>query len=45
LIPSEGRGHGFFNYKDGEGKDYADTVRKVDEFLVSVGYLSGKPNE
>jgi acetyl esterase/lipase len=45
LIPYEGRGHGFFNYKDGEGKDYADTVRKVDEFLVSVGYLSGKPNE
>ncbi|MEC9094938.1 MAG: sialate O-acetylesterase [Planctomycetota bacterium] len=36
----EGQSHGFFN----TGKPFVDTVEKMDRFLVSLGYLSGKPN-
>lgn len=37
----EGQGHGFFNYNNTEF--YLETVRKTDEFLNSLGYLSGSP--
>lgn len=43
LLPFEGRHHGFFNYGRGDGQDYIATVRAADEFLVSLGYLRGKP--
>lgn len=35
-----GRGHGFFNYSPNSGDDFADTLRRVDTFLVSLGYLA-----
>ena len=39
----EDRKHGFFNKGRGDGKDYSDTVRKMDAFLISLGFLSGEP--
>ena len=36
-----GRPHGFFNFGRGGGKDYRDTVEKMDAFLVSLGWLKG----
>jgi len=35
----EGRPHGFFNFGRGGGKDYRDTVAKMDRFLTSLGWL------
>lgn len=35
----EGRPHGFFN----RGKDFVDTVEKMDRFLTTLGYVKGKP--
>jgi acetyl esterase len=43
LVLYEGRQHGFFNYGNGDGRDYLTTVRAMDEFLTSLGYLEGKP--
>ncbi len=40
LVGYEGEKHGFFNYPN---KAYTDALRKTDEFLVSLGYLSGSP--
>lgn len=37
----EGQKHGFFNYPSKE--NYANTVKKMDRFLASLGYLEGKP--
>ena len=37
----EGAGHGFFNY--GRGDYYKLTVAEADKFLVSLGFLKGKP--
>ncbi|WP_051891911.1 alpha/beta hydrolase [Arenibacter algicola] len=37
----DGKGHGFFNYKDFES--YKSTVAAVDQFLVSLGYLKTEP--
>ncbi len=38
----EGKTHGFFNFgRDREA--YADTVRKMDQFFVSLGWLTGEP--
>jgi acetyl esterase/lipase len=41
LIPYEGQGHGFFNYKETRMQSFTDTVKKMDAFLVSLGYLQG----
>jgi len=41
----EGRGHGFFNPGRDGNADYIDTVKKMDEFLVSLGYLKGEAGE
>lgn len=35
LVPYPGRGHGFFN----RGKDFEDTLKKSDEFLVELGWI------
>ena len=43
LVGYEGQTHGFFNYGRNGGKNYYATVRALDEFLISLGYLSGKP--
>ena len=37
LHEYKGRKHGFFN--KGRGKDYSDTIKKMDTFLKSLGYL------
>ncbi len=39
----EGKTHGFFNYGRDGGEAYSDTVRKMDEFFVSLGWLKGQP--
>lgn len=41
LVPYEGQGHGFFNYKKTRTRFFADTLKKTDAFLVSLGYLQG----
>jgi acetyl esterase/lipase len=41
LVGYEGQGHGFFNYKETRKKPFIDTVKKMDAFLVSLGYLQG----
>jgi len=43
LVLFEGEGHGFFNYGKGGGKAFRKTVRAMDEFFISLGYLSGTP--
>ena len=42
LVAYEGQEHGFFNFGRGDGKYYEHTLKKVDEFLVSLGYLEGE---
>ena len=37
--------HGFFNQNKGGKEIFLDTLRKMDAFLVSLGYLEGKPTE
>ena len=39
LAAYEGQGHGFFNF--GRGEAFYQTMREVDRFLVSLGYLEG----
>lgn len=39
----EGREHGFFNVGRGDNEDYYATLRATDEFLTSLGWLSGPP--
>lgn len=41
LVGYEGQSHGFFNYGRFDNKYFVDTVRKMDAFLVSLGYLEG----
>ena len=43
LVGFEGQAHGFFNYGRNENKYFLETLKRADEFLVSLGYLSGKP--
>jgi acetyl esterase len=43
LVGFDGEDHGFFNYGRNGNKNYVETLRKVDEFLTSLGYLKGKP--
>lgn len=39
LIGYEGAGHGFFNYRNGQNEAYSSTLAKMDDFLVSLGFL------
>ena len=39
----EGMPHGFFNHGRNDNVPYRDTVRKMDEFFVKLGWLDGKP--
>jgi len=43
LVPFEGAGHGFFNYGRKDNTAYKETVRQMDQFLTSLGYLEGEP--
>jgi acetyl esterase/lipase len=40
----EGQTHGFFNYGRNENGPYRSTVRKMDEFFISLGWLKGQPS-
>jgi acetyl esterase len=39
----EGQPHGFFNKGRNGDKYYSETVQAMDEFLISLGWLKGKP--
>ncbi|MDV6032347.1 MAG: exo-alpha-sialidase [Phycisphaera sp. RhM] len=39
LIGFEGQGHGFFNHGRGDNSNYESTIRELDRFLVSHGFL------
>ncbi|MHC4596695.1 MAG: alpha/beta hydrolase [Planctomycetota bacterium] len=41
LIGYDGQPHGFFNYGRSDNKYFVDTVKRMDTFLVSLGYLRG----
>ena len=43
LVGYEGEGHGFFNYGRGGNRFFRETLTKTDEFLASLGYLTGPP--
>ncbi len=43
LAGYDGQGHGFFNENRGNKRAYYDTLRELDEFLASLGYLEGQP--
>ncbi|WP_146582782.1 alpha/beta hydrolase [Neorhodopirellula pilleata] len=40
LIGFDGQGHGFFNHGRGNNENYEKTIRELDRFLVSIGFLS-----
>jgi acetyl esterase/lipase len=39
LVGFEGKGHGFFNYRIGDGEAFNSTMRATEEFLRRLGYL------
>ncbi len=39
LVGYPGQGHGFFNPFREDQSAYQDTVRRMDDFLVSLGWL------
>jgi acetyl esterase/lipase len=43
LMLFEGHTHGFFNYGVADNKPYRKTVRAMDRFLASLGFLEGQP--
>lgn len=43
LIAYEGESHGFFNFGNKSNGAFIDTVNKMDQFLVSLGYLKPPP--
>jgi acetyl esterase len=43
LVAYQGEPHGFFNYGKKSNALFVDTVHKMDEFLVSLGYLNAPP--
>ncbi|QGY47528.1 alpha/beta hydrolase fold domain-containing protein [Maribellus comscasis] len=43
LVAYQGEPHGFFNYGKNSNAVFIDTVNKMDEFLVSLGYLKAPP--
>ena len=42
LVGFDGESHGFFNYGRNGNKAYYETLRKAEEFLTSLSYLTGK---
>jgi acetyl esterase/lipase len=43
LVGYDGQPHGFFNFQRPDKRPYYDTVRHMDRFLASLGYLQGEP--
>jgi len=43
LVGYDDQGHGFFNSGRGGNLHYVNTVRAMDRFLGSLGYLNGEP--
>ena len=43
LAGFEGQPHGFFNFGRNENKFFVETVRKMDQFLASLGWIKGEP--
>lgn len=43
LVAYQQEGHGFFNYGKNSNAVFIDTVNKMDEFLVTLGYLKAPP--
>ena len=43
LVAYQGEGHGFFNYGRSSNAVFVDAVHKMDNFLVSLGYLQATP--
>jgi acetyl esterase len=43
LVGYDGQPHGFFNFQRLDKRPYYDTVRRMDGFLASLGYLQGEP--
>jgi len=41
LVGYDDQPHGFFNYGRSDNKYFIDTVKRMDAFLVSLGYLKG----
>jgi acetyl esterase/lipase len=39
VVGFDGVGHGFFNVRGGNDKNFRETLRLADQFLVSLGYL------
>lgn len=38
-------GHGFFNYRRGDGSNFVSTLQQLDTFLVSLGFIEAGPSE
>ena len=43
LVAFDGQSHGFFNYGREGNRFFLQTLKQTDEFLASLGYLSGPP--
>jgi acetyl esterase len=43
LVGFEGQGHGFFNYGRDDNQLFLQTLKQTDQFLASLGYLTGPP--
>jgi acetyl esterase len=43
LVGFEGQSHGFFNYGRGDNRSFRETLKQADQFLASLGYLTGPP--
>ncbi len=43
LVGYDEQPHGFFNYGRGDNRHYRDTLRRMDRFLASLGWLEGEP--
>jgi acetyl esterase/lipase len=43
LVGYDNAAHGFFNFGGSGNKAYVATLTKADQFLMSLGYLKGKP--
>lgn len=44
LATYEGETHGFFNFGRGDNSKFRDTLMRTDQFLISLGWLVGKPD-
>ena len=44
LYLYEGEDHAFFNYGRKSNGPFVDTIQKLDQFLVDIGYLNASPN-